>query len=275
MKGPLQRTRLASAACALFAGVITQVAIAQSIDDPQLAFKLKLPEGFFPAPHLLKENPDYVHAHAILEPNGEPRAILLIQRLRGRLAPGRMDPDRVPAGFRGRFYQLMWQGFEVQAVENRMERDGVDVITHVVQIPLIPEGIQLKLTGRAVREAELRAMVPVLVSGIVGKTNWGKREEKPFSPTAYLAITIGALAVGLTALYLISKRAPRGTVLVLGLGLYVLSFVPDKSRVREIVLLSGVVRMLGFAAIILGIIDAIRKRKTLALPEDKRISKSP
>ena len=62
-------------------------------------------------------------------------------------------------------------------------------------------------------------------------------------------------------LWLVSRRSPKGTVLVIAVVIYYLSWQIDDTRVREMHLLTGTMRMLGFAGGILGLVDLFRRRK--------------
>jgi hypothetical protein len=63
---------------------------------------------------------------------------------------------------------------------------------------------------------------------------------------------------GLVGLWFLSRRTPPGTVLAVAAAIYLLSWIPT-DRIREIVVIMGAVRMLGFFGGILGIIDLMRK----------------
>ena len=82
-----------------------------------------------------------------------------------------------------------------------------------------------------------------------------------------LCLGIGGVIAGLVVLWFVSRRTPKGTVLVIAVVLYFLSWQIDDIRVREIRLLSGTMRMLGFAGGILGIVDLFRNRKSRAAIE--------
>lgn len=75
-----------------------------------------------------------------------------------------------------------------------------------------------------------------------------------------LGVYAGIVLGGLVVLWLISRVSPRGTVLAIAVGLYVIGAALAATSVREIVGLAGALKMLGFAGGILGIADLIRKR---------------
>ena len=79
-----------------------------------------------------------------------------------------------------------------------------------------------------------------------------------------LAACVGILVIPVT-LQIISRYTPRGTVLVFAVLLYLASWMIPDNRVREMVLTIGLLRMLGFLGLILGIVDAVRERKPPAV----------
>lgn len=67
--------------------------------------------------------------------------------------------------------------------------------------------------------------------------------------------------VCLVFLWLVSRVTPKGTILAIAAGIYLVSFVLPDFRMRELVMLRGALRMLGFAGGILGLVDLLRKRE--------------
>ena len=68
--------------------------------------------------------------------------------------------------------------------------------------------------------------------------------------------------IGLVALLLISKKSPKGTILVLAIGIWMAGSSSGETKIRELLLLAGALKLLGSAGVILGIVDLVRKRKT-------------
>jgi len=65
----------------------------------------------------------------------------------------------------------------------------------------------------------------------------------------------------MVAFWAISRWTPKGTLLAVSAALYFASWAIDTGRVRELVLLTGLMRLLGFVGGILGLIDLCRKRR--------------
>ena len=67
---------------------------------------------------------------------------------------------------------------------------------------------------------------------------------------------------GLIGLVWISHRLPRGITLLIAVGIFVAGglLMQQDSNVREVHLLIGTMRFLGFAGMLVGILDLVRKR---------------
>ena len=70
---------------------------------------------------------------------------------------------------------------------------------------------------------------------------------------------------GLIGLWFISRIAPKGTVLVIAIGIWVCGALIGDVHIRELLMLAGAMKMLGFAGGILGLVDFFRRRT----PPDK------
>ena len=80
-----------------------------------------------------------------------------------------------------------------------------------------------------------------------------------------LLIIGGVVAIsGLVALWWISKKVPKGVTLAIAIGIYIFGSVVGHIMVREVQLVSGTFKFMGFVGIIMGIIDLFRKRKPVA-----------
>lgn len=266
----MPRTSAASVVlgCLCFLQLISLVH-AETIVDPKLGFTLELSPEFSEAPELVEANPAVVHAFRYGEtPEDEIPVFLMIQKLNGYIRQERITEEHLPEGFAGKMIDAQWQGFEVDAFEVPEVMNGVDVLTYNVQIPLKTNGIQVMLFGPADRADELKSLLPPILKGLKGETNWSHLplpskflDEDTYS-NLLLVSAIVFVGLGLLAFFYLSGRTPKGTVLVLSIGLYIASWQFEEIKVREVLILSGMMRMLGFAGVILGVIDLFRKRKT-------------
>ena len=241
---------------------------ADTVTDPTLGFTLKLSSDFIPRSDLVGATPDIVHAFQYGDATDEGIAVLLlVEKLGGVIGRERLKTQDMPPGFTGKLFVTTWQGFEIDGFEVPETVNGLDVITYHVQIPLRGEAIQVKLFGPVDREETLKPLLREILDGLDGKSNWLSSSapstvaESENYGTVLLCLGISGIVAGLVALWFVSRRTPRGTVLVISAVLYFVSWQIDDIRVREIRLLRGSMRMLGVAAGILGIVDLCRKRK--------------
>ena len=241
---------------------------ADTVTDPTLGFTLKLSSDFMPRPDLVGATPDIVHAFQYGETTDDGIAVLLlIEKLGGVIGGERLKKQDMPPRFTGKLFVTTWQGFEIDGVEVPETANGIDAITYNVQIPLKSEAIQVKLFGPADHEETLKPLLRQILDGLEGKSNWlssaapSAVAERENYGTVLLCLGIIGIVAGLVFLWCVSRRTPKGTVLLIAAILYFVSWQIDDIRVREIRLLSGSMRMLGVAAGILGIVDLCRKRK--------------
>ncbi len=241
----------------------------ETVVDDARGFTLTLPEGFVRDPYLVRAAPAIVHGFILGDPNDDQLDIILfIEQMRGTIGRERLKPEGLPPGFQGRMFTTRWQGFDVDAFELPEQLGEIKTITYNVQIPLKRAAIQVKLFGPADRKAELRALLAKTLGGLEGESNW-IQSAMPSSPVAssqnygviLLAFAIMFVLGGLVVLWLVSRKASKGTVLAIAVGIYVAGLALASIRVREIMVLSGALKMLGFAGGILGIVDLVGKRK--------------
>jgi len=245
----------------LLPGLCPRSYAAERIEDETLHFTLRLPDGFEKYPALVGETPDTVHAFIRGNPNDEaPDIVLLIERMRGTLGRNRLDPHDMPAGFKGRLMTANWHPFELDCVEVREELEGMMFVTYNVQVPLKEEAIQLKLAGRMERKAELQSLLAEILNGLEGDSNWiPSLFESSFGLSKWyraVKLTIGIVIVagGSGVLWLASKKR---RILATSIVIFAIGWLPDGMRLVEARLLSGSLKMLGVAGIV---IHFLRKR---------------
>lgn len=175
---------------------LASVASAARVEDPDLGFTLDIPEGFEPDPAILGADRDFVHAFAKDDPAGGFSTIIVIERMRGTIGRERLDPAKLPPGFKGKLFTAKWNGFDVEATEVPEELNGVPTINYNAQVPLKREAIQLRVVGPQSKVKELRALLDQLLDGLKGETNW---TTPPAPPAASRATGRGRFIVGLLA----------------------------------------------------------------------------
>ena len=240
----------------------------ETIVDEARGFTLTLPDGFVADPDLVGVAPGIVHAFVLGDPTDDDLDIILfIEKLRGTIGRERLKQEDMPPSFQGRLFTAQWQGFTVDAFEIPEQLGDIQTITYNLQIPLKRAAIQVKLFGPADRKSEMRRLTTEILAGLKGESNW-IQSAAPFTPLTssenYGVILFAFATVfvlgGLVALWIISRNAPKGTVLAIAAVIYCLGLGLASVRVREVVLLTGTFKMIGFAGGILGIMDLVRKR---------------
>jgi hypothetical protein len=264
------KTRSLIMSALLLFAIALPLRAAETLNDPTYHFTLALPDGFEPAPQFIGAKPDIIHAYAYGEPdrNGM-RVLLLIERMHGTIGREHINASKLPPGSKGSIFVTRWHDFEVDAISVPEQQRGTDYLTCNVQIPLKHEAIQVELFGAASRKAELDRLLPQVLGGLNGESNWlgsampagSSFASSPHYTMLLMVVTAVAVIGGLVVLWLISRRTSRGTVLGIAIAIYLCGWWIRDNRVREVVLLIGILRMLGFAGIILGIVDLLRSRK--------------
>ncbi len=264
------RTKLAVVAIVLM--LTSHLTAGETIVDETRGFTLTLPDGFVANPDLVGATPDIVHGFVLGDPTDEDLDIILfIEKMRGTIGRERLKPEHMPPNFQGRLFTTQWQEFEVDGFEVPEQLGEIETITYNVQIPLKRAAIQVKLFGAADRESEMKLLLAEILSGLKGESNWiqSAAPSAPMTSSQNYGVILLTLAIvfivgGLVVLWLISRKAPKGTVLAIAAVIYFLGLRLASVRVREVVMLTGALKMLGFAGGILGIVDLVRKRKPKA-----------
>ncbi|MCD4825002.1 MAG: hypothetical protein K8S55_10355 [Phycisphaerae bacterium] len=250
---------------------IPSVLIGETIKDTAAGFTLRLPDGFQKfqkTQQWAATNPNITHAFVYGELNDDkPNIIFLIEQLHGVMGRERPKLKEMPPDFQGSIFPVKWQGFELDAFEVPETIQGIKFVAYNVQIPLKRNVIQLKLAGTVEHKAELKLLLSEILDGLHGETNWLRSitgdpvKKSNYYNTILLIIGFGALVIGLVVLWIISKHTPKGTVFIIAVVIYIASWHLGETRISEIRLFSGILRMFGFIGGIMGIVDIVRKRK--------------
>lgn len=250
-----------------------QLSAGETIVDEARRFAMMLPDGFVANPDLVGAGPDIVHGFVLGDPTDEDLDIMLfIEKMGGTIGRERLKPEHMPLGFQGRLFTTQWREFEVDGVEVPEQLGEIKTITYSVQIPLKRAAIQVKLFGPADREPELKSLLAECLAGLKGESNWIRSVAPSVAWTSsenysfiLLAFAVVFILGGLVLLWLIFRTAPKVTVLGIAAVIYCFGLGLAGVRVREIMMLTGALKMLGFAGGLLGIVDLVRKRKPKAV----------
>lgn len=248
--------------------------LAETITDSNFNFTLELPDQFQPRPDLVGATPDIVHAFQYGEGSEDEIPILLfIEKLGGVIGKEHLKKEQMPASFQGELFITQWQGHDVDGFEVPESVNGIDTVTYNVQIPLLRQAIQVKLFGAADQRETLEPLLRQILDGLEGKSNWlssaipSTIANSENYGTILLVVAIVGMVLGLVLLWFLSRHTPKGTVFAVAIALFLLSGPLYDNDIREIRLLFAAMRLLGFAGVIVGVIDLFR-RGTTELPSD-------
>ncbi len=248
--------------------LLRPVAWAAQVENADFGFSITIPDDFQPDPEVAATNADFIHAFTRADPDGGLATIIILERMRGRIGREKLDPAKLPPGFKGSVFTARWNDFEIEAIELPELLNGVPTINYNAQVPLKPEAIQVRVVGPQSRQAELRALLDQLLASLQGDSNWLRSSAPPALAASrhYTTMLVTALVVGivlgLVVLWLIGRRSPRGTVLLLAVLIYTSSWAIDVGRSRELRMVRGGMRMLGFFGLVVGVVDLFRRRPT-------------
>lgn len=254
---------------ATFLLLATVACAGDTVVDNARGFTLTVPDGFVRDPELVGFTAHTVYGFVLGDPDDHDLDIfLLIEQMRGTIGREPIKLEHMPPGFQGRLFKTQWQGFDVDAFAVPEQFDDIEFITYNVQIPLKHAAIQIKLAGALDRDAELQTLLTEILAGLKGESNW-IQSVMPSSPVtsseSYGAILLASAIVlllgGLVVLWFVSRNSPKGIALLLAAGIYCAGLSLADTRLREVVMLSGSLKMLGTIGVVLGLVDLVRKRK--------------
>lgn len=247
--------------------------------DPK--YTLQLPDGFVAIEGFVSPpDANITHAYVYGQPSADEIPIqLFVELLRGPISRERMRLQDFPAGFQGKLHEFDWQGLQIDGIEVPEEIEGIKLLTYNIQVPLQRRALQLRLFGPESRRDELQALAKEILLGLQGTSNWStaaRPQPKDEAQVRTQLITIFAVVgiAGLVALLVISRFAPKGTVLAIAVLLYVATWNIEPTT-RLMHGLVGVFRLVGFAGILLGIFDLVRQRKTRPRAKQQALDMPP
>ncbi len=240
-----------------------QPALAVPVTNADPPFTADLPDGFVPAPQVVAANPKFVQAFQRTDDDGIVTAVVF-DRMGGTIDRKPLDPKYLPPGSKARLLRTHSHGFAVDEFEVPEQLGPTAMVNYNVQVPLKPSAVQLRVIGRQDHAAELQALTDAILANLNGDTNWLPSASPPSlaeSPryTTYLVTVMAAiLIVGLTLLWLLHRRAPRGTALAVAVLVYLASYGFGIGISREAKGAIGITRLTGFLGILIGAYDLFR-----------------
>ncbi|MBS2012134.1 MAG: hypothetical protein JST00_04570 [Deltaproteobacteria bacterium] len=172
----------------LFAIVVAAIGIrdarAELVANAAPPFRLTVPAGFVARPDQNKGD-QILSFHRPSLVVGDVGAIIAVDRMRGTIGrekPPVTDLARLsPGGGEPTIESVRWRRFDVWLVRSRHALGGKDLVFFLVQLPLKPEAIQLKVAIDAKDEAEGRALMAQVLATVEGESTWlddGQRSRK-------------------------------------------------------------------------------------------------
>lgn len=210
LRVPLSHTTLRSLVFLTLGFAVTGHAATVSRDG--LTFDVDLPPGLQDVSQLAQFNKELV-ALMMRTENGQGIVRLFaISDLRGVIGRGHLTKEHVIAP--GASLELVpWRSFDVDVLRIPETAADIDYVTFNAQIPLKPRAIQVRVSGPASDEAELRLLLTRTLASLDGPTNWLTIEQRAGSFTRgviSLAI-ISALVFYLVRRIRRHRKATRAT----------------------------------------------------------------
>jgi hypothetical protein len=176
---------------------------AVTVHHPELNFSLNLPDEFERIVDDERPN-DFVRVYRQIRPAGPIAVVVAIERLHGVLA--RPDMTRKPPTPQVELTTEQWKGFDIVVGRVAEELNGTMGVVFNAQVPLKPEGIQIKVMGPITQESQLRSLLRDMLATLTGETNWLSTEERSqrlLDGTTRMGVTIAAIAF--FAIFVISR----------------------------------------------------------------------
>jgi len=152
-------------------GLLLQIAT-----NSDLGYRFTLPDGFIGFPEGRSQR-DVVDCWSELMPYSQNGALVLcVQRMRGRLARGRMKREDMPPTAQLLTYK--WKGFEIDGFRADTAQARTPVVILAVQVPLRREAIQLILAGPRDQAQRAEAIMTSTIASLEGETNWLTSTER-------------------------------------------------------------------------------------------------
>jgi hypothetical protein len=235
------------------------------VENP-LGFSLNVPAEFTVESSLVAQNPTLLHAYVRRNPPDETPVFILVEKLKGVIGREQLSTSKAPKNPSVRIFTIPWNNFTIDAFEVPETIDGNECVTFNAQVPLKPNAIQLSVFGPASRNAELLLLLKETVALIQGPSNWiGSLlpvfiSDSSSYGTALLVVAFAAIAIGLVVLWIAMRRKPKGSLLLAGALILLISWLLPQGNYREWRVIRGSASLFGTGAILLGLADFLIPR---------------
>ena len=247
----------------------------ETVNDEKLGFSMELPDGFKKYQSFANSDKTILYAWILGNPSDEYADIIVFVRgLNGPpLRQEYYSLNQLPKDFKGKLLRVKWNKFKLNGFEIPENINGVSYITYNIQIPLKKEPVQISIFGTAEEKDLLKHIMNKVMAKLDGASNWreGGYQTAPLKKTpedksniyGWVLLSIGIILFigGLVLLMFISRKSSKWAVLGLSILFYFGGISLSSLPGREGKMVSGFLKTFGFAGIILGCFDVLRKRK--------------
>ena len=240
----------------------------ETVVDEVSGFTLVLPKGLVSDPELINATPNFVYGFVLGDTREDDLDIVLLIRRLQDTPTGEELRSNMPPDFQGRIFTTPWQGLEIAVVAVREQHGETMLVTYNVMIPLKRAAIGIRIVGPADRESELQRLLEETLAGLKADSNLNQsaapsRSKAPsrIGKTKWWTIIAVIVLGGLVVLWMISRNAPRGTVLVIAAFFWFGGTTPNTTDSMEMFAVTAGFKLLGTAGGILGLVDLFAMRR--------------
>ncbi|MBN1917347.1 MAG: hypothetical protein JW889_05515 [Verrucomicrobia bacterium] len=161
---------------------------AETIHNDQLGFTLRLPEGTRSFPQGMQGS-DTLYSYSVGRlPQEGHLLVFKIERLGGILPRERYTLEQllehmkgsgaaaaIPPDAKISLIDEAWGGFDLQVMRMESTTQGVAMVAHTVQVPLLVEAIQISTYAGRQNAEEGRQLLRILLANLQGESNWSIR----------------------------------------------------------------------------------------------------
>ncbi len=241
--------------------------------DEKRGFSLTLPDGFSEDKETLKQVRESTakqklnYTAAFVDDSSPPRLILL-DEMSGQI--GKTTGKNLKKKFPQikEVFDVAWKSHTLPSAVMVADAPDGKAVVAIAQVPLQPTAMQItvRLAGEDVEAA--KELLQATIEGIEGNSNWDAEKKDTPPPnkrktstdrTVPIAIAATAFVAGLILLWLISKRLPKGALLVIAVVIFVVSKgLPEETA--DDLLARGTMTFFAFATGLLGLADLTQKK---------------
>ena len=174
-------------------------ASAQRIDDPSRGYSFLLPAEYVELPGFVRPDPA-VHTGTlgtwVRGLDSDALIVVSIEGMAGTIGRDPMDVADLGRTGAGALKEK-WKSFEVDGFRLIQERGGERILVLAVQVPLLPNAVQVMSSGLVENEVAIHEALRDVLASLDGRSNWLTDEErlaKGLEGALRLGVTLFVLA---------------------------------------------------------------------------------